>query len=521
MDDLGQRLIGTVDEPVRPDPTLLVDVQGEPVAARDKAIVGAGKLQHLQGDTPIDLAHLGTKPLQQPSHDPRWRRMDDRRRGQLIDDVGIQPARWPPCRLDDAKAGDVHVSREDGDARPFRFGEIQQTVQQPQLLGAMIVSVPLIVQVVFDVLPPGQNVERLLGEGQVRMDHQQVAQPVGGVERRKDNIPARWRQDLALRPLRAQVEDEQPELAEAEQGVETNLSGKRRPGRGLRIRMQLEQQEAATRCPEHRLQHVRRLLLVTIGTPAVEDVVVVPHHQRRDRRPVPRRARRAGSRRSRPGPRMEMREVPHRWRRKPQMRIVGEERLAARAALARNGPAVGRARRPARSRQHVDAFVQAADVADRERLVAGIGSEELPDALKRQRAREMQAQQLAAPVAARSSAITLVHTTESIRNSLAVVGNKIFARQTVTKLGVPVVPALENPSHEPSILREQAHALGYPLLIKAASGGGGKGMRSSATKKILRRQSPLLNVRHSRHLPMGLFIWNAILSALVTSKYKS
>ena len=192
--------------------------------------------------------------------------------------------------LDDAKAGDVHVSREDGDARPFRFGEIQQTVQQPQLLGAMIVSVPLIVQVVFDVLPPGQNVERLLGEGQVRMDHrdtrhhQQVAQPVGGVERRKDNIPARWRQDLALRPLRAQVEDEQPELAEAEQGVETNLSGKRRPGRGLRIRMQLEQQEAATRCPEHRLQHVRRLLVVTIGTPAVEDVVVVPHHQRRDRR---------------------------------------------------------------------------------------------------------------------------------------------------------------------------------------------------------------------------------------------
>lgn len=62
-------------------------------------------------------------------------------------------------------------------------------------------------------------------------------------------------------------------------------------------------------------------------------------------------------------------------------------------------------------------------------------------------------------------------------DSLAAVGNKIFARQAVTKLGVPVVPALEQPSRDPAVLREQVHALGYPVLIKAASGGGGKGMR--------------------------------------------
>jgi len=73
---------------------------------------------------------------------------------------------------------------------------------------------------------------------------------------------------------------------------------------------------------------------------------------------------------------------------------------APRCELARNGPAVGRARRRAGRRRHVEAFVQAADVADRERLVAGIGSQELQDALKRQRTREMQAQHLAAPVAA-------------------------------------------------------------------------------------------------------------------------
>jgi len=70
--------------------------------------------------------------------------------------------------------------------------------------------------------------------------------------------------------------------------------------------------------------------------------------------------------------------------------------------------------------------------------------------------------------------------------SLAAVGNKIFARRTVAKLGIPVVPALENPPTDPTILREQVRALGYPLLIKAAAGGGGKGMR------IVRQEKDLL-----------------------------
>jgi len=69
--------------------------------------------------------------------------------------------------------------------------------------------------------------------------------------------------------------------------------------------------------------------------------------------------------------------------------------------------------------------------------------------------------------------------------SLAAVGNKIFARQTAAQLGVPVIPALENPSRAPMVLRDQVHALGYPLLIKAASGGGGKGMRIVRQEKDL------------------------------------
>ncbi len=70
-------------------------------------------------------------------------------------------------------------------------------------------------------------------------------------------------------------------------------------------------------------------------------------------------------------------------------------------------------------------------------------------------------------------------------HSLEAVGNKIFARQTVAKLGVPVIPALENPSSDPAVLHEQAQTLGYPLLIKAAAGGGGKGMRIVRQEKDL------------------------------------
>ena len=71
--------------------------------------------------------------------------------------------------------------------------------------------------------------------------------------------------------------------------------------------------------------------------------------------------------------------------------------------------------------------------------------------------------------------------------AMSAVGNKIFARQTVAKLNVPVIPALENPPTDPAALREQVKALGYPLLIKAAAGGGGKGMR------IVREESELVD----------------------------
>jgi acetyl-CoA carboxylase biotin carboxylase subunit len=62
-------------------------------------------------------------------------------------------------------------------------------------------------------------------------------------------------------------------------------------------------------------------------------------------------------------------------------------------------------------------------------------------------------------------------------DAIAAMGDKPQARRTVAAAGVPVLPANEDPPRDPRQLAGAAQRLGYPLLIKAAAGGGGKGMR--------------------------------------------
>ncbi len=61
--------------------------------------------------------------------------------------------------------------------------------------------------------------------------------------------------------------------------------------------------------------------------------------------------------------------------------------------------------------------------------------------------------------------------------AIAAMGDKTRARALVAAAGVPVVPAVEDLPADPAAAQQAADALGYPLLIKAAAGGGGKGMR--------------------------------------------
>jgi 3-methylcrotonyl-CoA carboxylase alpha subunit len=59
-------------------------------------------------------------------------------------------------------------------------------------------------------------------------------------------------------------------------------------------------------------------------------------------------------------------------------------------------------------------------------------------------------------------------------NLIRLMGNKIEARESVSKLGVPVIHGEEASVKE---ILQQSGSLKYPLLVKAAAGGGGKGMR--------------------------------------------
>jgi acetyl-CoA/propionyl-CoA carboxylase, biotin carboxylase, biotin carboxyl carrier protein len=56
-------------------------------------------------------------------------------------------------------------------------------------------------------------------------------------------------------------------------------------------------------------------------------------------------------------------------------------------------------------------------------------------------------------------------------------GDKIRAKQTVEAAGVPVVPGVHEPGMDDAALIAAAADVGYPLMVKAAAGGGGKGMR--------------------------------------------
>src|SRR5690554_5273941 len=63
------------------------------------------------------------------------------------------------------------------------------------------------------------------------------------------------------------------------------------------------------------------------------------------------------------------------------------------------------------------------------------------------------------------------------KRHLEVIGDKSQARNTMVKAGVPVVPGTEKSTNDAEEAFEMAKEIGYPLIIKAASGGGGRGMR--------------------------------------------
>ena len=67
--------------------------------------------------------------------------------------------------------------------------------------------------------------------------------------------------------------------------------------------------------------------------------------------------------------------------------------------------------------------------------------------------------------------------------AIAAMGDKSAAKRLMEKAGVPLVPGYHGEMQDPAILQKEADKIGYPVLIKASAGGGGKGMRIVAEAK--------------------------------------
>ena len=62
--------------------------------------------------------------------------------------------------------------------------------------------------------------------------------------------------------------------------------------------------------------------------------------------------------------------------------------------------------------------------------------------------------------------------------AIRLMGDKSLARRTMSKAGVPVLPGSNGLLETAEQAREMAKKIGYPVILKASAGGGGRGMRN-------------------------------------------
>jgi acetyl-CoA carboxylase biotin carboxylase subunit len=73
-------------------------------------------------------------------------------------------------------------------------------------------------------------------------------------------------------------------------------------------------------------------------------------------------------------------------------------------------------------------------------------------------------------------------------SAIAKLGNKLEVRKLAATLGIPTVPGTDHPVEGEATVRAKAREIGFPVLLKAASGGGGKGIRKVTDENELLRE---------------------------------
>lgn len=86
-------------------------------------------------------------------------------------------------------------------------------------------------------------------------------------------------------------------------------------------------------------------------------------------------------------------------------------------------------------------------------------------------------------------------------NMIRMMGDKSTAKKTMKDVGVPVVPGTDGNISDPALIKAWARSAGYPILLKATAGGGGKGMRIVQSEDEVEEQ--LMMARNEANAAFG------------------
>jgi len=123
----------------------------------------------------------------------------------------------------------------------------------------------------------------------------------------------------------------------------------------------------------------------------------------------------------------------------------------------------------------------------------------------------------ALPRACAAAGITFVGPSADL---LDLLGDKTAARRLAQKAGLRVVPGTEEPVTQTDDAQSIADKIGYPLIVKAAFGGGGRGMRVVQSSQLLLSGLQEARPKREHRSETMLFFWSAISAARGTLKFK-